>query len=624
MDKTLLRPLFQKRFMELHKPVKAFEGLFAQKQDSNQNMQVANLMPDASAPIVDVEKKELSEPGIFNALKKGFDESAKDRKERKSGIMSVIPQEEPNSVSLDAQFDIPKNEIQSRILQDKKVVKETQELGKQADQQPGLFSDGEKRGIFAANVAIALAQPGDFFSNLSVGLGKGALTLADLNVQEQQIINEQKKLGKADFYYDTVLGKTYKVEDKRAMTDFIQDKESGQMVPRFVKEPSKSKSDNTILKKLVFDKKTNKYVEKEILRSHYAEYLDGDFSKYAKGYIKPLPEDDVARVVLEDSIFGKKNQKIYVSKEVARNNKDILGADVPPEDKFLLEQQAIYFTDEQKAFRTALNKARDQARKSDRAIYLVKDLSERLDFGAKGGVLNSISQGIEQMKSVGGFLVGFDSNGNEKRVQLTSVGKDVLYDPNKAENFRDVELAFTNPEEYIDKMTSQNKMTAKEKRKFRESMGLFSKEFAKLNAGLQSNVIQLAYAIAKANEEGGRFSVSDIQFAMDSIGAGTSEDLFKSKLNTVAQRLATNAYQQYNDVFDIYKDFDLDFIQDRLELERGTGLYQRTDQNYNYYTRGEDYIRELKEEKDKKIKDKTRTIKEILEDQKKNEDKDKN
>ncbi len=49
MDKTLLRPLFQKRFMELHKPVKAFEGLFAQKQDSNQNMQVANLMPDASA-----------------------------------------------------------------------------------------------------------------------------------------------------------------------------------------------------------------------------------------------------------------------------------------------------------------------------------------------------------------------------------------------------------------------------------------------------------------------------------------------------------------------------------------------------------------------------------------------
>ena len=61
--------------MELHKPVKAFAGLFAQKQDSNQNMQVANLMPDASAPVGDVQRRQLPAPGITEALKQGFDKS---------------------------------------------------------------------------------------------------------------------------------------------------------------------------------------------------------------------------------------------------------------------------------------------------------------------------------------------------------------------------------------------------------------------------------------------------------------------------------------------------------------------------------------------------------------------
>ena len=56
--------------MELHKPVKAFAGLFAQKPNSNENMQVANLMPDASAPVVDVKKTGLPSPGILKLLNK--------------------------------------------------------------------------------------------------------------------------------------------------------------------------------------------------------------------------------------------------------------------------------------------------------------------------------------------------------------------------------------------------------------------------------------------------------------------------------------------------------------------------------------------------------------------------
>ena len=68
MDKTLLRPLFQKRFMELHKPQGFVNGgpamnfqQIAMGNQSKQNdqgiMQVANLMPDASAPDRDWETK---------------------------------------------------------------------------------------------------------------------------------------------------------------------------------------------------------------------------------------------------------------------------------------------------------------------------------------------------------------------------------------------------------------------------------------------------------------------------------------------------------------------------------------------------------------------------------------
>ena len=90
--------------MELHKPVKAFAGLFAQKQDSNQNMQVANLMPNASAPVGDVQRRQLPAPGITEALKQGFDKSNEATKIKKNveaidegrnkvadGIMSFSP-----------------------------------------------------------------------------------------------------------------------------------------------------------------------------------------------------------------------------------------------------------------------------------------------------------------------------------------------------------------------------------------------------------------------------------------------------------------------------------------------------------------------------------------------------
>ena len=555
--------------MELHKPVKAFEGLFANKDNNTQN--------------------NLDQEKIQSAIQEGIDKA-------NEGIMALEP---------------TPNEIEVAKQEDKRVIRETQEAGKQAQQNPSLFSDEEKKGLFAANLALALAQPGDPMANLAMGLGKGAISLAELNQEERKIFNEQKKLGKGDFFLDTLTGKTYKVENKRAMTEFIQNPVTGVMEPRFVKPETERKSDNVIIQKMVNGKK------KDVLRSDYADFLRGDRSKYSEGSITDLPTDDVPRMVLEDSVFGEKGQVKYFSPEVANANKDVLGKEISAAELAAIEEQQIYRTAKIKSFEKRFNEAKSRGRKTNEAAFLIKDISERLDLGAKGGVLNRISQGIQQMKAAGKFLVGIDDVGNRIEVDLEDVGnKGALYDPNKGENYSDVTLAFTNPEAYITKMTEDRKMTLKEQKAFRQTVGAFSKEFAEMNAGLQANVIQLAYAIAKANEEGGRFSVSDIQFAMDSIGSGLDEGIFKSKLNTVAQRLTAQSYNQFQQFFQDFEDDRLQDIQDEIERFKGKGFYKSVEENFNYFNRGPEYIKERQRKKKEELKNKVPSVLDLL---KKNE-----
>lgn len=62
------------------------------------------------------------------------------------------------------------------------------------------------------------------------------------------------------------------------------------------------------------------------------------------------------------------------------------------------------------------------------------------------------------------------------------------------------------------------------------NLTILSKRFRALDAGLRSIVIELAYAKAKQREEGGRFSVSDIENAMASIGNTSDEISLRQKL----------------------------------------------------------------------------------------------
>jgi len=71
------------------------------------------------------------------------------------------------------------------------------------------------------------------------------------------------------------------------------------------------------------------------------------------------------------------------------------------------------------------------------------------------------------------------------------------------------------------------------------------KQFAVLDARAQTLVIELAYALAKAREEGGRFSVSDIELAMRSVGNGSSREQAIAKIAEIKKTAVNDVVTRY-------------------------------------------------------------------------------
>ncbi len=67
----------------------------------------------------------------------------------------------------------------------------------------------------------------------------------------------------------------------------------------------------------------------------------------------------------------------------------------------------------------------------------------------------------------------------------------------------------------------------------------------------KSDIINLAYAIAKAREPGGRFSVTDIDLALQSIGESSNKQNFISGLKRVGLAMTTEAVDNYVIAYDI-------------------------------------------------------------------------
>ena len=182
--------------MELHKPQGFVNGgpamnfqQIAMGNQSKQNdqgiMQVANLMPDASAPVIPIQMKnlsdsdsELNQDAIMNAIEEGRQKAKKFQGAVENvGGINNITQDNVDQVITDSQIK------QSEL----KPEGETKS-------KEGLFSDSFKRGIFAAKLAQALAQPGaTLFSGLATGVGEAAGALGNIRMAELEAEATSKK-----------------------------------------------------------------------------------------------------------------------------------------------------------------------------------------------------------------------------------------------------------------------------------------------------------------------------------------------------------------------------------------------------------------------------------------------
>lgn len=70
----------------------------------------------------------------------------------------------------------------------------------------------------------------------------------------------------------------------------------------------------------------------------------------------------------------------------------------------------------------------------------------------------------------------------------------------------------------------------------------------------KTSIIDLAYSIAKAREPGGRFSVPDIELALESVGESSNKATFLAGLKRIGEQITDNALFEYQTVYDLTRD----------------------------------------------------------------------
>ena len=462
MDKTLLRPLFQKRFMELHKPQGFVNGgpamNFQQIAMGNQSKQ--------------------NDQGIMNVIREpvsGMDQDVNFQVEEQPRIKSFTDER-------------PKKAVQAKT--------DAIEQGREKAKQDSLFTDSEKKGIFAAQLAMALSQPGDPFANLAGGLGRGAMSLADLKATEAEFEQKKDKLPETVLRYDSVLGISYDVPKQRVLTEMID--VEGVQQPRFTEKPASASDDKVRMD--VVEVKDGAYKIDNILRKNFDQ-------KIHKPYIgtieveRRMPNGEYVKETITKNEYLDDDARISSEKKFRVTDKVAEGI---RQDRLIREERARI--DSENEIKKTLNKLR-------RVSSLGKRGLEYLDAGAAAGTLGNTTQ---TFAGFAGFLKNLIHRKETSSEPVNAFGKGALdeADYNKVVNLLGKDRTY-NPDAEVDGV----------------KIAVLNSKFQKLDSGLQSIIIELAYAKAKSREEGGRFSVSDIQAAMQSIGDSSNPEIMIAKLS---------------------------------------------------------------------------------------------
>lgn len=543
--------------MELHKPQGFVNGgpamnfqQIAMGNQSKQNdqgiMQVANLMPDASAPVIPIQMKnlsdsdsELNQDAIMNAIEEGRQKAKKFQGAVESvGGINNITQDNVDQVITD-------NQIKQSEL---KPEGETQS-------KEGLFSDSFKRGIFAAKLAQALAQPGaTLFSGFATGVGEAAGALGNIRMAELEAEAQAKKDAKLVTMVDLASGSDDPIlvpEQEAFQATFIGP--NGKPQRRYVKKRTPTEYieiydpeygfDTRIDKKLYNPKihqmprGTSKKMVKVInrkTRSSEEIYFDDYVLEKKRGFPNYFPQN-VTADEKEVTINGEPSfvNQTYFDKEMIKKYED-------PDYQLPFDPPKGY---SEKAAENAVAKAAAEKRvklaeiRKDKSLTSLnntvglyrlgsKILSRKEDAftGPVGNMVLIIDGGrgfIEQSIE----LFSNTKRNDRIREEQALGGKEMTYEE---------EIGLTR--QYLNDLKSgQLEKRRKEKG---QTLSDAEKQFADVlraeeTAGLQSDILKFVYTIAKTNEEGGRFSVNDIEFAIRQVGVSSSRKQLEGGVNSV-------------------------------------------------------------------------------------------
>tara|TARA_Y100000592_G_scaffold23199_1_gene35947 strand:- start:3270 stop:5102 length:1833 start_codon:yes stop_codon:yes gene_type:complete len=543
--------------MELHKPQGFNRGgpavnfqQLAMNNQSKQNdqgiMQFANLMPDASAPVTPIQIKnlsdsdsELNQDAIMNAIEEGRQKAKKFQGAVENvGGINNITQDNVDQVITD-------NQIKQSELKPEGETKSKE----------GLFSDSFKRGIFAAKLAQALAQPGaTLFSGFATGVGEAAGALGNIRMAELEAEAQAKKDAKLVTMVDLASGSDDPIlvpEQEAFQATFIGP--NGKPQRRYVKKRTPTEYievydpeygfDTRIDKKLYNPKihpmprGTSKKMVKVInrkTRSSEEIYFDDYVLEKKRGFPNYFPQN-VTADEKEVTINGEPSfvNQTYFDKEMIKKYED-------PNYQLPFDPPKGY---SEKAAENAVAKAAAEKRVKLAEIRKDKSLTSLNNTVGLYRLGNKILSRKEEAFTgpVGNMVLIIDGGRGfiEQSIELFSNtkrndrireeqalgGKEMTYEE---------EIGLTR--QYLNDLKSGQ--LAKRRKAKGQTLSDAEKQFADVlraeeTAGLQSDILKFVYTIAKTNEEGGRFSVNDIEFAIKQVGVSSSRKQLEGGVNSV-------------------------------------------------------------------------------------------
>ena len=427
------------------------------------------------------------------------------------------------------------NKVLMRPLFRKAYLKKQDKNLKVKKFKVGGFSQVEKRNLLLTPITSALLQartmPGESqLGSLARAFGKGLEPIPALSLQIKQLDEEAKaredkrresKLEKTKQVFDNVTQKSVFATESMIQNALMDD---GSF--RFTPMPEKKTAKQPMK---VFDvlKQKQVFVNPDLVLSTFIP--EGPRGEGQKARYLPVgKEESFVKAYKRDSADGEFGTKpVFVTKSEVLKNPDLYQP-VEGNIEMMLKVKDI---------------ERQRKQKSDADIAMINaqgasELIRRIEKKVvKSKFTGKAADTILAFTGFTGFIDQFINRNDRKEMN----------DLRKAE-------------------VSVNRIIAGEGTNAQITRALRAAEAQ----GLKTSIINLAYFIAKTREPGGRFSIPDIELALQSIGESSNKLTFLEGLRSTGEDLAAAAINEYTTAYD------------KLE-EDIPNKYNKLLTNYNYF-----------------------------------------